>query len=109
MILIADSGSSKTDWAYFDNSINQFKIIRTIGFNPYFIDSKRIIEELNSSFDLLKISKSVRKVFFYGAGCTEDSKKNIIFESLNSFFLDSDIFIENDILGACLSVKSKKQ
>jgi len=53
MILIADSGSSKTDWAYFDNSINQFKIIRTIGFNPYFIDSKRIIEELNSSFDLL--------------------------------------------------------
>ena len=108
MILIADSGSSKTDWAYFDKSTNKFKIIRTIGLNPYFIDSKRIIEELNSSSDLLKISKSITKIFFYGAGCTEDSKKNIIFDSLNSFFLDSDINIEHDILGACLSVKFKK-
>ena len=108
MILIADSGSSKTDWAYFDKSTNQFKIIRTIGLNPYFIDSKRITDELNSSFDLLKISKSVRKVFFYGAGCSDDSKKNIIFDSLNSFFLNSNIHIEHDLLGACYSVNSKK-
>ena len=108
MILIADSGSSKTDWAYFDRSTNKLKIIRTIGLNPYFIDSKRIIEELNSSSDLLKISKFIRKIFFYGAGCSEDSKKNIIFDSLNSFFLGSDIYIEHDLLGACLSLNSKK-
>ena len=75
MILIADSGSSKTDWAYFDKSTNQFKIIRTIGLNPYFIDSKRITDELNSSFDLLKISKSVRKVFFMEQGVQTIQRK----------------------------------
>ena len=77
MILIADSGSSKCDWAFFESDNNEIKTIKTIGFNPYFINSERIIEELNNSTDLLNISKCVKKVFFYGAGCSDDSKKNI--------------------------------
>ena len=104
MILIADSGSSKCDWAFFESDNNEIKTIKTIGFNPYFINSERIIEELNNSTDLLNISKCVKKVFFYGAGCSDDSKKNILNKVLSIFFVNAEIIIEHDLLGACRSI-----
>ena len=46
MILIADSGSTKCSWALCDQNGMLIKEIRTIGFNPYFIDKKNILKEL---------------------------------------------------------------
>ena len=65
MILIADSGSSKCDWAFFDSETNQLKIIKTIGFNPYFISPEKIMKELNKSTDLCGVSKNIKSLFFY--------------------------------------------
>ncbi len=36
MILIADSGSTKTDWILLNDSGQKVEKIRSIGFNPYF-------------------------------------------------------------------------
>jgi len=104
MILIADSGSSKCDWAFFDLETNQLKIVETIGFNPYFTSSEKIIQELLKSVDLCKISKNVKSVFFYGAGCSEDSSKNILHKALGYFFNEAKIYTEHDLLGACRSI-----
>lgn len=109
MILIADSGSSKCDWAFFDPVSNQLKIVKTIGFNPYFISQENIIKELNGSVDLCKISKNVKNVFFYGAGCSEDSNKYKLNKILNNFFINSKIVIEHDLLGACRSILNYKK
>ena len=63
MILIADSGSTKTDWILTDKDKNQSRY-NTIGYNPYFIDSSSIYDSLTlqlvSQFD----AATVEKIFF---------------------------------------------
>jgi len=108
MILIADSGSSKCDWAYCDDNGKKLEIIKTIGLNPYFLSSNQILEKLEESSGLRRISKIVKRVFFYGAGCSEDSLKDILRRSLLKFFSESKIVIDHDLLGVCRSVYNGK-
>ena len=103
MILIADSGSTKCSWALCDQHGKLIKEIRTIGFNPYFIDKKNILKELKKS-SLSESAKEIKEVFFYGAGCSSKDKNNIIEESLQSFFIDSKIIIKHDIDAACYAM-----
>ena len=73
MILIADSGSSKTDWRLIDGeTISQFE---TIGLNPFVVSSK-VIDETVRQLDL--DFSSINKVFFYGAGCGNTEKANAL-------------------------------
>ena len=103
MILIADSGSTKCSWALCDQHGNLIKEIRTIGFNPYFIDKKNILKELKKSF-LFEGFKKIKEVYFYGAGCSSKDKNNIIEESLQSFFINSKIVVKHDIDAACFAM-----
>ena len=50
------------------------KEIKTIGFNPYFIDKENILKELKKS-NLTEYSNEIKEVFFYGAGCSSEDKK----------------------------------
>ena len=103
MILIADSGSTKCSWALCDQNGAIIKEIRTIGFNPYFIDKENILKELEQS-NLIEHSNNIKDVFFYGAGCSSKKKNNIIAESLQSFFKNSKIVIKHDIDAACYAM-----
>jgi len=103
MILIADSGSTKCSWALCDQHGVLIKKFMTIGFNPYFIDKKKILKELEQS-DLTKHSNEIHEVFFYGAGCSSKDKNNIIAESLQSFFINSKIVVKHDIDAACYAM-----
>ena len=103
MILIADSGSTKCSWALCDQHGAKIKEIRTIGFNPYFIDKENILKELEQS-NLIEHSNNIKEVFFYGAGCSSKKKNNIIEESLQSFFKNSKIVIKHDIDAACYAM-----
>ena len=103
MILIADSGSTKCSWALCDQHGTIIKEIKTIGFNPYFIDKENILKELKKS-NLTEYSNEIKKVYFYGAGCSSEDKNSIIEESLQSFFINSNIFIKHDIDAACYAM-----
>jgi len=103
MILIADSGSTKCSWALCDQNGKLIKEIRTIGFNPYFIDKKNILKELKKS-SLTEGAKEIKEVYFYGAGCSSKDKNSIIEESLQSFFINSKIIIKHDIDAACYAM-----
>ena len=46
MILIADSGSTKCSWAICDNKGGIIDRCSTIGFNPYFITSAKVLKHL---------------------------------------------------------------
>ena len=65
MILIAESGSTKTDWVLLGNK-GVTKRQQTLGINPYHQNTSSIVNIISSldKFD------SVTKIFFYGAGCT---------------------------------------
>jgi glucosamine kinase len=102
MILIADSGSTKTDWRLIDDNkkIHQFA---TQGINPYFQTSSEIAlilkNELTIQFNSEFQNKKVT-IYFYGAGCEADSKKEIIREALLLVFPLSSIEINSDMIGA---------
>lgn len=97
MILIADSGSTKTDWRLVrGKDILSFS---TIGFNPYHISNSQILEELHSS-ELVEFSSLISKVFFYGAGCSSIDKNEIISEALSLFFINAEVEVNHDLLAA---------
>lgn len=104
--LIADSGSTKTDWVLTQNR-EVVKMIKTIGLNPYLNTKEDIITalrtELIPSFTYSEI-KGTLDVEFYGAGCSNDEKKKIIKDCIQSFFPLAEINVEHDLLGAAKAV-----
>lgn len=103
MILIADSGSTKTDWRLIDGQkkIHQFS---TQGINPYFQSSAQIAEIIKAELLVSPIVATASSVFFYGAGCRASDKKQIVEEALSQNFLHAVITVETDMLGAARSV-----
>ncbi len=107
MILIADSGSTKCNWAVCDSNGEIKEIIKTIGFNPNFINTEIIINHLNDS-NLLQIKNKVSQVYFYGAGCSSEANNNLIIHSLETFFKNANINVNHDINGACYAMYNGK-
>lgn len=107
MILIADSGSSKTDWRLIDknNEIHQFK---TIGFNPFYQNQDTIYEALKTTLKP-SISTTVEKIYFYGAGCAGKAKKEIVYQALLRTFPESEPIIASDLLAAARALCNQEE
>ncbi len=102
MILIADGGSTKTEWKLINDGIEKASVLTT-GINPYFLSSGEIYQLL--CLDLKPVIKeSPEKIFFYGTGCNSEIKNNIVRSALEKIFNDSGIFIGSDMLGAARSL-----
>ncbi|SHG97758.1 BadF-type ATPase [Chryseolinea serpens] len=98
MILIADSGGSKTDWRLLeaDGTIDQ---AGTPGFNPYY----QPIEDLKKNVHevlLPRIKHPVTKIFFYGAGVSSMKNQLTIKSAFLEFFPEAHIEIGWDLLAA---------
>ena len=74
MILIADSGSTKTDWCIVFND-TPIKRMGTKGINPFFQSEEEIQQELTHSLLPQLPEGTINSVFFYGAGCTPRSEE----------------------------------
>ncbi|HEX5003032.1 MAG TPA: N-acetylglucosamine kinase [Bacteroidia bacterium] len=102
MILVADSGSTKTDWIA--QSAGLETIYQTVGFNPFFHDFDFVLKELKASSDLVSIQKEITQVFFFGAGCSSPERIEHIKKPLAAFFSNATVIVEHDMLGCALSV-----
>ena len=96
MKLIADSGSTKTAWAVVENPNN---VIKTDGINPIFMDSVQIENTLRTQL-APNIAETITEVYFYGAGCANEEKINIVRTAIQSVFGDIKVEIASDLLGA---------
>ena len=101
MILIADSGSTKTDWHYVDSGDNaQSDSFSTQGINPFHqndnVIHKIIQDELLPQLDLQEGDDLT--VYFYGAGCTPETAPRL------KAILEQDLAckaeVNSDLLGA---------
>jgi len=102
MILIADSGSTKTEWCIVKNGAIVQRI-NTSGINPYFMSSEDIEEELSKTlFPAIK-QYTIQHVFFYGAGCAFP-EKNKILEDILSSKLKAFVEVYSDLMGAARSL-----
>lgn len=100
MILIADSGSTKCDWAVVDKNGNLIKVLNTIGLNPYFYSSPEIEKEIQKNNELSELSEKIENVFFYGSGCANDKLKGIIKSGVKSVFSNAKIEVDHDMVAA---------
>ena len=106
MILIADSGATKTDWCY--GSVEQHQIIQTQGINPFHQSTETISQVLSEELKpQLEDCTQITHIFFYGAGCTPEKAK-IVHTALQTFFPQAMICVESDLLGAARSLCGKE-
>ena len=97
MILIADSGSTKTDWALTDGK--GFRCVKTQGINPVLMDSEAIAEVVRGELLPQLGTSKVEAVHFYGAGVRDDMKQKMA-EAFASVIDCRDMKFHSDLLGA---------
>ena len=107
MILIADSGATKTDWCI-GNSPTDYRIIHTQGINPFHQSQEHINKVLEEELmPQLKNIEEISQIHFYGAGCTPE-KSVIVKEALQTLFAKAEIQVASDLLGAARSLCGKE-
>ena len=102
MILIADSGSTKTHWCLLTSS-GQKSEFKTEGINPYFQTEEAIRSNISDQLlpqmgQLLWVG-SVTRIFFYGAGCTPE-KSPLVQAALKAVFRHAETEVYSDMMGA---------
>ena len=99
MIIIADGGSTKTNWCLL-NKAGQKIYYNTQGYNPYFVDTEYIIDSLRTDLPSdLKLDQ-ITEVNYYGAGCSTEDKVKIVADAMKAVFKNADIHVGHDLLAA---------
>jgi glucosamine kinase len=99
MILIADSGSTKTDWRLIRRS-KEIEQAKSAGFNPFYQSSDEIYKELEEVL-VPQINDPVKEIYFYGAGCANEEKCSIVKVALKKAFPDVEtIEVTTDLYAA---------
>lgn len=98
MILIADSGASKTDWRLI-NKKGEIAQHRGIGFNPNYQTAGEMAIDLQDEF-LLNLRGEVDFIYYYGAGCTSAKNRDQVENALRTVFKHAEIFVDHDMMAA---------
>lgn len=99
MILIADSGSTKTDWCIVLND-TLIKRIETKGINPFFQSEEEIRQALTASLLPQLPEGTFNSVHFYGAGCTLEKAPVLRRAIADSLPVVGNIKAHSDMLAA---------
>ena len=102
MKLVVDSGSTKTDWGFF-NTVYDLKAVKTQGINPCHQSEEEIRSiirnELLPNTQNLDLA-AITEVFYYGAGCATQSICEQMAALLKEFIPNAAIAVDSDMLGA---------
>jgi len=107
MILIADSGSTKTSWCL-TNKDDFTEYYSTGGLNPFFRSTEDITDELQLKL-LPKTGTNIDQIFFYGAGIINPEKGDIVKKALNKLYPKAKIEVQSDLLAAARSTLGKEK
>ena len=109
MIVIADSGSTKTEWALAE-APGDVRYVRTAGYNPYFSTEIPWKEELASWFRENRFDAgSVERVHYYGAGCDREEAQGKAGAVLRELFPRAVVSVEDDLTGAAKALYGKEK
>ena len=98
MKIIAESSSTRTEWAVVDGT----RIVEhafTTGLNPYFLSRRELSHCIRLELPEEFFHRRWEHVYFYGAGCNNKEKNKIMESSLVAQFRTS-VKVESDLLGA---------
>ena len=74
--LIADSGSTKTEWCLIENGKNRKAI--TQGLSPYFLNGDQIKDIILKELPPLFKASGPDEIFFYGTGCSNPANASLV-------------------------------
>lgn len=100
MIVIADGGSTKTNWCLI-NEFGRKILFNTEGYNPYFSKEDYIVESLNKTLPDTLDTDKLTQVYYYGAGCSTDANIQIVKNAMGKVFTNAEIFVGHDLLASC--------
>lgn len=108
MILIADSGSTKTSWI----EVQSGRKVVTEGLNPHFTDDERFMAVCADVRRIMEASFGPQRaltIHFYGAGCGSETQAARVAQLLSAAFATKRVHVETDMLGACRAVCGKRE
>ncbi len=109
MILIADSGTTKTDWRAIDSNGNA-SVIATEGINPVFQTPEKLDDVLSNALKPKLGDSVVSKIFFYSAGVAASQEAtDALTNAFKKNFSDCDFFIETDKLASARALCGHKE
>jgi glucosamine kinase len=97
-ILIADSGSTKTQWCLLQGS--KKKMISTQGISPYFMNDEALATILTKELLPKTGAVEINEIFYYGTGCSNDTNVALIKRSLKKVYKTAKVSVAHDLLGA---------
>lgn len=104
MILIADSGSTKTHWCLAEHGEILTEVF-TKGMNPFFQTEEEMMEEVHKSLlPRLPQDQTPSAIFFYGAGCTPEKSGLVRSVLMQAFPNTRRVEVQSDMVGAAHAV-----
>jgi N-acetylglucosamine kinase-like BadF-type ATPase len=107
MKLIADSGSTKTDWCLINHQKKLY--FKTQGLNPYFNSAKSFCDILQTELKEKLPKVKIQEIYFFGSGCTPGEKTTFVKNCLKNIFSVDKIEVESDLLGAAKGLAKNKK
>jgi N-acetylglucosamine kinase-like BadF-type ATPase len=100
MILIVDSGATKSDWIALNKEGERLFLTQTLGLSPEVLTRPVIEDRLANNFELSKNRETVTHLFFYGAGCGTERMQIFLSEIFKSFFPNAVAEVREDTFAA---------
>lgn len=105
VILIADSGATKTEWCLLKDG--KPKTFFTPGLSPYFLTTDAIADTVQQQLVPQLKNATVDAVFFYGTGCANPDNVKSVKKALQSVFTSAEITVNTDLMAAARAVCGK--
>ena len=108
-ILIADSGSTKTEWRLLRQQ-KRNKTIFTQGLSPYFLNAEQIEAILRKELlPSLPEGAAPTALFFYGTGNANPANARMIKGVLSKVFVGAEVEVRHDLMGAARALCGDEQ
>ena len=96
--LIADSGSTKTEWCLLKN--DKPTLFTSQGMSPYFVNEEQIDQTIRREvFPFIKKNK-IDEIYFYGTGCKNPANIKMFKKVFSQLFPEAVVVVDNDLSGA---------
>ena len=106
-VLIADSGSTKTQWCLLQDG--KKKMISTQGISPYFLNDDSLGIILRKELAPKMANMPVDDIFYYGTGCSNPDNISLIKRGLKKIFPSAKIIVQHDLMGAARALCGDKK
>lgn len=96
--LIADSGSTKTEWCLVNGGSK--KTFLTQGLSPYFLSSEQIEYIIEHELKIKMKNTEPDEVYFYGTGCSNADNARLVRKAIQKVFGKATVAVQHDLMGA---------